>query len=273
MNRSDWGEVRRSARSFLPAVFMGPGLRGPRKVVLCGAPLRRDDSFPAHSPGLAKVGGPDSLGGGAKWGWKMASGKTDHALERLVFFSDAVFAIAITLLVIEIHPPGLARGAGTSEHLAALARLIPNFVGFAISFVVIGFFWSGHHRAFTMAGRYHGGVVIWNLALLGAIAFVPFVTAFMSANYNMHVPALFYWGWIVLTALLNLRVNSIATGPAMLAEGVSGEAARAVPRRSRAVLFGAVTALLVALFAPFAAPAGMATVPLWIWLQGRARRA
>lgn len=203
----------------------------------------------------------------------MASGKTDHALERLVFFSDAVFAIAITLLVIEIHPPQLERGASTSEHLAALARLGPNFAGFAISFMVIGFFWSGHHRAFTLAGRYHNGVILWNLALLGAIAFVPFVTAFSSVNYDMRVPALFYWGWIVLTALLNLKVNSIATGPYMLGEGVTPEAAAAVPRRSLAVLLGAVTALLIALAAPFAGPAGMATIPLWIWLQRRARRA
>jgi uncharacterized membrane protein len=202
----------------------------------------------------------------------MASGKVDHALERLVFFSDAVFAIAITLLVIEIHPPHLERGDGAGGHFAALARLIPNFVGFAISFAVIGAFWTGHHRAFTLAGRYDGRVLIWNLALLGTIAFVPFVTAFMSVNYDMLVPALFYWGWIVLTALLNLKVNSIATGPLMLGEDVSGEAARAVPRRSRAVLLGAVTALLIAVFAPLAAPAGMAAIPLWIRLLGRSER-
>jgi uncharacterized membrane protein len=202
----------------------------------------------------------------------MASGKTDHALERLVFFSDAVFAIAITLLVIEIHPPHLERGEGAGGQLAALARLIPNFIGFAVSFAVIGFFWAGHHRAFALAGRYHGTILVWNLALLGAIAFVPFVTAFMSVNYNMLVPALFYWGWIVLTALLNLKVNSIATGPPMLGDGVSREKARAVPRRSRAVLLGALTALLVAAIYPLAAPAGMATIRLWIWLQERMAR-
>ena len=162
----------------------------------------------------------------------MAPGKIDHALERLVFFSDAVFAIAITLLVIEIHPPQLERGEGAAAHLAALARLTPNFIGFAVSFGVIGAFWAGHHRAFTLAGRYDGRILIWNLALLGAVAFVPFVTAFMSVNFNLLVPALFYWGWILLTALLNLKVNAIATGPSMLGEGVSGEAARAVPRRS-----------------------------------------
>jgi uncharacterized membrane protein len=202
----------------------------------------------------------------------MASGKTDHALERLVFFSDAVFAIAITLLVIEIHPPHLDPGKGDAVHLRALLPLIPNFVGFAISFFVIGMFWMGHHRAFGFAGRYDGRVLVWNLALLGAIAFVPFVTAFVSVNHNMRVPAMIYWGWIVLTALLNLKVNSIATGPAMRGDTVGEEAARAVPRRSRAVLLGALSAFLLALVVPAAGAMAMATIPLWMWLQRRMGR-
>lgn len=204
----------------------------------------------------------------------MASGKTDHALERLVFFSDAVFAIAITLLVIELHPPHLERGQSDAAHLRALMPLIPNLFGFAVSFGVIGAFWAGHHRAFTLAERYDGRILIWNLALLGAIAFVPFVTAFMSGNYNVRLPAMIYWGWIVLTALLNLKVNRMATGAAMRGDNVSDEAARAVPRRSRAVLLGALSALALSLFVPMAGAMAMATIPLWIWLQGRmARRA
>jgi TMEM175 potassium channel family protein len=201
----------------------------------------------------------------------MASGKTDHALERLVFFSDAVFAIAITLLVIEIHPPHL-EADGARPTLEALARLIPNFIGFLVSFGVIGAFWAGHHRAFTLAGRYDGRVLIWNLALLGTIAFMPFVTGFMSTNYGLVGPAAFYWSWLVLTALLNLKVNRIATGPHMRGEGVSAEAAAAVPRRSLAVLLAAVTALGFSLVQPHAGPAGMATIPLWIWLLARLGR-
>ena len=201
------------------------------------------------------------------------AGKIDHGLERLVFFSDAVFAIAITLLVIEIHPPHL-ESDGARPTLEALARLIPNFIGFVVSFFVIGAFWSGHHRAFMIAGRYDGRILPWNLALLGAIAFMPFVTGFMSTNYGMVGPAAFYWGWLVLTALLNLNVNRIATGPAMRGGDVDEAAARAVPRRSLAVLLASLTALALSLVQPYAAPAGMATIPLWIRLLGAgARRA
>ena len=198
----------------------------------------------------------------------MAGAKADHALERLVFFSDAVFAIAITLLVIEIHPPHL-EGDGARTTLEALGRLIPNFIGFAVSFAVIGAFWGGHHRAFNLAGRYDGRVVIWNFALLGTIAFMPFVTALMSSNYGMVLPAACYWGWLVLTALLNLRVNSIATGPTMLAPGEPPELAAGVRRRSRSVLLAALSAFAISLVFPTMAPIGMATIPLWRLLLGR----
>lgn len=199
-------------------------------------------------------------------------GDSGRDTDRLEAFSDGVFAIAITLLVIELHPPHFERGASDADQLRALIPLIPNLFGFAISFGVIGAFWSGHHRAFTLAGRYDGRVLIWNLALLGAIAFVPFVTAFMSVNDAMRVPATIYWGWIVLTALLNLKVNSIATGPLMRGEGVGEEAARAILRRSRGVLMGALSALALSLVVPRAGAVAMATIPFWIWLQGRMAR-
>lgn len=199
----------------------------------------------------------------------MADAKSDHALERMVFFSDAVFAIAITLLVIEIHVPHVEPGSPDLAYLAALAQLIPNFVGYAVSFGVIAAFWAGHHRAFCLARRYNGRVAVWNFLLLGSIAFIPFVTAFMSTHHGERVPAVAYWSWLLVTALLNLRVNRFAVSPLMLDEHVPADQAADVPRRSRSVALAAATALAVSVVLPYAAPVAMATVPLWRRLLGR----
>jgi hypothetical protein len=87
-----------------------------------------------------------------------------------------------TLLVIEIHAPHIESGSSDGAYVEALIRLIPNFVGYAVSFGVIAAFWAGHHRAFCLAGRFHRRVAIWNFLLLGTIAFVPFVSGFASAH-------------------------------------------------------------------------------------------
>jgi len=193
----------------------------------------------------------------------------DQPLERLTFFSDAVFAIAITLLVIEVHVPEVARGGGDRAYWVALLHLIPNLVGFFVSFSVIGAFWIGHHRAFALAGRFSQRVVGWNLMLLGAIAFLPFLTAFMSEYAGARVPASLYWGWLLLTALLNLRVNTLATGPDMRASTTSDHDARLIRARGIGTICAAVAALVVAQFAPFFAPLAMLTLPLWRRVLGR----
>src|SRR5256885_1308866 len=129
----------------------------------------------------------------------------------MVFFSDAVFAIAITLLVIDLHAPELPRGASDVAHLQALAVLSPNFISFGISFAVIGTFWMGHHRAFGLAAHYSPRVLGWNLGLLALIVFMPFVTAYLSSNIFQRVPAILYCLVMLAAALLNLKVNRTAT--------------------------------------------------------------
>jgi len=129
--------------------------------------------------------------------------ESDHiGLERLMFFSDAVFAIAITLLALEIRLPG-GEGALTDDELSRqLLSLWPKYLAFAISFLVIGTFWLGHHRRFRYIRRYDRRLLWINLVLLLLVAFIPFPTAVIS-EYTNRTATIFYALIMTLTGLMS----------------------------------------------------------------------
>ena len=90
------------------------------------------------------------------------------ALERLIFFSDAIFAIAMTLLVLDIPRP--RSGADLTTFLTTHDG---KFIAFFISFWVIALFWLGHHRLFRYVRHYDHGLLMLNLGLLFCVAFLP----------------------------------------------------------------------------------------------------
>lgn len=100
------------------------------------------------------------------------SHKGDVSLDRLLFFSDGVFAIAITLLSIELHPPRDWDGRAAS----LWSEGWPGFIAYGLSFLVIGIFWNSHRRTFTQIRSFSQGVFFLNLLLLAAIALMPFMT-------------------------------------------------------------------------------------------------
>lgn len=204
----------------------------------------------------------------------MAAGaKIDHPLERMMFFSDAVFAIAITLLVIEIHAPHLPFGSPDRAYWQALAHLWPSLLGYFVSFAVIGLFWMGHHRAFALAGRYSPKVLPWNMGLLITIAFMPFVTAWLAQNLYARPPALVYCGAMLAAASFNVMVVRTATGPDMVDPGTRAEDVVYVRRRSLSVLLGSATAVALSLILPQMAQAGLITIPIWRRLLTRRAKA
>ena len=196
-----------------------------------------------------------------------------HPLERLIFFSDAVFAIAITLLVIEISVPHLPRGAPDIAHVAKLAELIPEFIGYFISFAVIGAFWTGHHRAFSLARHYAPGLIVPNLAMLCAIAFMPFATAYMSGNFGERVPTAFYDGVLLVTGLLNLRLVRKVTGAPYVDEAAGAEEIAVTRARGWGVTGGAALALIASFFVPHFSQFALVTIPVWMQLAIRRAKA
>ncbi len=149
-----------------------------------------------------------------------AQDHVDHRLERLMFFSDAVFAIAITLLVIEIKVPHLHSG-DTSEAWASLRALIPNFMGYVLSFMVIGRFWIAHHTMLQIPEHFTPKLMWPNMLLLLVVAFMPFATANMAENLMNRVPMIFYNVILLALALASARVVTIATRPVIARHSVS----------------------------------------------------
>ena len=96
---------------------------------------------------------------------------------RLEAFSDGVFAIVITLLVIELRPPELESGESLAS---ALWDLWPNYLAYFISFAVIGVMWLNHHRMFEQVRRVDGVLLVLNLNLLLWMALIPFPTAVVA---------------------------------------------------------------------------------------------
>jgi uncharacterized membrane protein len=126
--------------------------------------------------------------------------KKEFQLERMVLFSDAVFAIAITLLVIEIKIPELDHKTVTDHQLASsLKHLIPKFIGFLVTFMLIGIYWSVHHRMFGYVTSYTRKLLMLNLLFLFFVALMPFSTGFYSEyagpeliRQQLKVPLTFY---------------------------------------------------------------------------------
>ena len=165
--------------------------------------------------------------------------RKEFQLERLILFSDAVFAIAITLLVIEIKIPEIHEGPVTDNVLLhKLAELIPKFIGFLISFLLIGQYWTVHHRMFGYVTNFSGRLVWLNIFFLLAVALMPFSTGFYS-EYVMTktiTPVIFYTANIVLIGLFNyLMWRHISNPKRKLSENLSQPMARFFSKRALAV--------------------------------------
>lgn len=99
---------------------------------------------------------------------------------RLEALSDGVFAIVLTLLVLELHPPHLATPDSVREAALALTALAPKFTSWVISFVTVCVIWLNHHRLMTITERIDNGLFWWNAHLLLWTSLIPFPTGLMG---------------------------------------------------------------------------------------------
>jgi len=150
--------------------------------------------------------------------------KAEFQLERLILFSDAVFAIAITLLAIELKVPEFHKELITDSDLVnGLEHMIPKFIAFLISFLIIGQYWSIHHRLFGFVVNYNLRLLWLNLFFLLAIIIMPFTTAFYSEyiSYLLKTPTVLYVCNIIFLGLMSFVLWRYVGNPKhQLADGL-----------------------------------------------------
>ena len=186
----------------------------------------------------------------------------DKETGRLEAFSDGVFAVAITLLILNIQPPH----DFPLDDLTLLSKLLdqwPNYLAFVASFATIGVMWVNHHRLFTHIKHTDNALLGLNLLLLLVIVFIPFPTALLAqyAVYpDKHVAALLYTGTSVIMAICFYLLWRYASyHNRLLDKKADPHAVKAITNQYR---FGPLVYLIVFAVAWFSAPVSIALILL-----------
>jgi len=187
----------------------------------------------------------------------VADHRHEILFDRVVFFSDAVFAIAATLLVLDLRPPATTE-ADYEAALQAYLRQPAPFIAVSIGFLVVGAYWVSHRRVFSLLEKTTGLIVWANLIFLFFVAVQPFVTAALAEHSPNVTSVVTYAGAQVLAGIAQLGLwAAFLRSPGALAPS----ATPAVRRHVTAQMLRAPTVFLVSIpIAIFFGPvAGMAT--------------
>ena len=139
--------------------------------------------------------------------------------DRIVNLTDGVFAIAITLLVLDLKVPDIPESLVATELPGELLALWPKYLGYLLSFMVISIFWTIHHSIFRNIRGYDRGLLWLNFLFLMFVAFVPFPTSLLGEYGNHQFPVAIYAGTLATGRLVLTAIYWYATARSQLAYG------------------------------------------------------
>lgn len=137
--------------------------------------------------------------------------ETGRDRDRIVNLSDGVFAIAITLLVLDIRVPDIPENLVGSRLPQELLALWPKYLGYVLSFVVISTFWVIHHSIFRNIRSYDRTLLWLNFLFLMLVAFVPFPTSLLGEYGDYQLPVAVYAGTLALGRLMLTAIHWYST--------------------------------------------------------------
>lgn len=155
----------------------------------------------------------------------------NRSLERIGALSDGLFAIAMTLIVLEIHVPAPTGIATESDLWANLIPLGPRFLTYLLTFLTLGIFWNGQQTQFGHFTRANRDLSWLSLLFLALVALFPFTTSLLAEFFSYRVALAFYWLDIFLCGLALFAIWTYAERAGLLREDVGPEVGRAVRRR------------------------------------------
>ncbi len=214
---------------------------------------------------MSDAGERGSHAGSSRSG-ESASSLAEKETGRVEAFSDGVFAIAITLLILEIKVPEAEHTKTDGEIFAALGRLWPSYIAFVASFFVILIMWVNHHEFLRLVRRVDYPFLFANGAVLLVVTFVPFPTAVLAEHLGLEgsrAAAALYCGTFFLASVsYNAMFLSVAKGRRLLKHDVTDEQ---IARIRRAYASGIVVYALAVLLALWNAWVGLGLcLSLWI---------
>jgi uncharacterized membrane protein len=155
----------------------------------------------------------------------------NRSLERIGALSDGLFAIAMTLIVLEIQVPTVAGIDSDAKLLAALGDLAPRFLTYLLSFMTLGIFWNGQQTQLSYLTRGNRDLSWLSLLFLAIVALFPFTTSLLAEFFQLRLALALYWVDILLCGFALLAIWTYVERAGLVRDDVGPEVGRAIRRR------------------------------------------
>ena len=173
----------------------------------------------------------------------------NRSIERIGALSDGLFAIAMTLIVLEIRVPPLGAGTTDAQLASALGDLAPRFVTYHLSFLTLGIFWNGQQTQLSYVDRGNRDLAWLELLFLAIIALFPFTTSLLADHIDLRLALALYWLNIFLAGAALYVIWEYVERTGLTREGTAPAVGVAIRRRigiAQLLYFvGLVIALLI----------------------------
>jgi uncharacterized membrane protein len=156
---------------------------------------------------------------------------TGQSLERLAALSDGIFAVAMTLLVLDLHVPATELIHSQGELWRTLAEAVPQLVSYIVSFITLGIFWNGQQAQLNSFERSDRHLSWIHLAFLFAVTIMPFSTRLLAGYITYRSVLIAYWANILLLGGVLFVSWRYAMRAGLLREGITREKQCAMERR------------------------------------------